>query len=89
VLVTLFLAFYSIIKSSDQFNRPIALKFLKTDQLKGVIGAPSCLALFRKTAMMGRQKAIWVLKNGFSDRYPALRGFCKCSHISQNAARFG
>jgi len=27
-----------------------------------------------------------VLKNGASGRDPALRGFCKCSHISQYAA---
>jgi hypothetical protein len=27
-----------------------------------------------------------VLKNGASGRDPALRGFCKCSHIDEYAA---
>jgi hypothetical protein len=35
----------------------------------------------------GAQRFIRLLKNGASSHDPALRGSCKCSHISQYAAR--
>jgi hypothetical protein len=33
-----------------------------------------------------RRQSIRVLKNGASGRDPALRGFCKCSHLIEYAA---